>query len=282
MSAAMKAQPAARPFLKLHYDFFDMLTTELTLAESRLALVIYRETVGWNRETVTLSYTDLEEKTGLCRRVLKKLLLALKQKGIIKFCDQVGRWGAHVYALAKRWITGEEEQESIAPNAIIQRPFPGDMAQNAIVVWNEMPQNSSTECHSSVEPCAIEPARQPAPEAAWRVPKEIFKESSKENIIERNAVEEVTEEQEEEPCAPEWTQVLEGIEKRVTHATFLSWFAGSRAFKTSDKFIIEVATSFHKRYIHRYYREIQALLEPLLPASMEIFVATPEERRCGA
>ncbi len=72
--------------------------------------------------------------------------------------------------------------------------------------------------------------------------------------------------------APEWQTVLERIRPRVSKTAFLSWFAGTRAYKRGDQFIIEAQSSFGKEYLHKQSDLIFSLLRPLLAPSYEVYV----------
>lgn len=275
---------ASRPFLKLHYDFLEEVMPLLSGNEFKVTLVIYRETVGWNREQAPISYTHLEQRTGLNRTTLERIIKSLLKKGVIRLCDAVGRWGTHIYALAKRFITGNDDPETMGKTPIVQSPLDETMGKTHTVVWAKRPQNYGRNDTSSMgemhidepPPVSYDAAPQALADDSERGAKETLIEK-KETLIEREPEEEEKEVQEEEPYAVEWITVLEKIKPQVSPGAYGSWFRSTKAFKRDDQFIIKVESSFHKAHMQRFAKLIRSILDPLLPSSMDVFIATADE-----
>lgn len=285
--SASQSSTGERTYLKLYYDVLEEVQPLLPPAEFSVFIAIYREIVGYerlNRTQAPISFPMLEQKTGISQRQLKRLIKSLLKKGYIILCETVGRWGTHVYSLAKRFLTGDKESSS-DNMTLVQRPLPGsgdNMTRLVVTKRHDYPGQIDTTSSAILSP---EPTAQPAPEQAPDEPKEILKKE-KENIKERSAEKAQEEEEEEEedyePSAPEWQTVLEKLKPQVSPGAYGSWFRSSRAFKREDQFIIQVESSFHKRHMQRFAGLIRSILVPMLPPSMDVFIATAEELRAPA
>lgn len=288
--SAQSTQDMGGNFLRLGYDFYEEVMPQVSGNAFKVALVIYRETVGWKKGTAAVSYTYLEKRTGISRSTLERVIKELLKKGIIQLCSAVGRWGMCMYALAQRFNPFTDASESMVKTTTVQSPLMGSMVKVNTELWSKQPQSYVQDDHTTSIEMTIEPLNQPRQEEAPDEPKETLKEKER-NSKEKGGsgraeneikIEEEKEEQEDlsQPVlrAPEWETVLEKIEPQVSKASFMTWFKGTRAYKRGDQFIIEVESSFQKRYLHRYGGLIRNLLEPLLPASMDVFILTADER----
>ncbi len=64
-------------------EFLDNHMAELSGEAVKIFLAIARKTIGWHKETDRISYSQLQEKTGLSINGLKKAIKELIEKGII-------------------------------------------------------------------------------------------------------------------------------------------------------------------------------------------------------
>jgi len=71
------------PYTRIPQWFFG-LVPELTEPELKVMLVIYRHTLGWNRDFDNLSYSQLQEEAGIgSRNTISKVLKNLERRGLI-------------------------------------------------------------------------------------------------------------------------------------------------------------------------------------------------------
>lgn len=285
-----------RPFLRAYHDIMDDLAATLSNAEFKVFYVLYRETDGYGRESKPLSESFLQKRTGIKSvKTLSKVLLSLAHKGLIRMWDVVQMGGTRIFALGEKllhWIPLVKNTRGEAENAVVQRQLVQEegVAEVIPLVKNTRGDGKKYQGEGQKIPGGVvkntsDASSQPAPEAAPRVAKETLKESIKDTFKEKEFLKEEEKEEEKEDAPPprawEWQTVLEKIEPQVSHTTFLSWFRGSKAYKVGDQFIIEVESPFHKRYLHRYADLIHSILDPMLASSMEVFIATPDERRAA-
>jgi phage replication O-like protein O len=67
--------------------FFDNLIPTLTGAELKILLIVLRQTDGWHKERDKMTYTQIQEKTGLSRRVIADTIQNLINKKLIVVTD---------------------------------------------------------------------------------------------------------------------------------------------------------------------------------------------------
>lgn len=77
--------------------FFDHLLPHLTLAETKILLVIIRQTYGWidrytkeRKKRDCISYGQFIQKTGLSRRIITDTMKSLVEKNAIFITDMQG------------------------------------------------------------------------------------------------------------------------------------------------------------------------------------------------
>ena len=99
-------------------DLFDQLP-ELTGAELKILLIILRKTRGWHKETDRISYTQLQEFTGLGREAVSKGITGLKNKGLITIDDSRK---THSYEV--NYITGSKIESVRKSNRISSKIEP--------------------------------------------------------------------------------------------------------------------------------------------------------------
>lgn len=81
-------------FTKLPNIIFDEFLPDLTNAELKLLLIIYRQTIGWKnqftgkrKERDRITYNQFMQKTGLSRRILSQAITSLAEKNLIAITD---------------------------------------------------------------------------------------------------------------------------------------------------------------------------------------------------
>ena len=64
-------------------DLFDIHMPDLSGAELKVILTIIRKTRGWHKETDFISYSQIQEVSGLGREAVSRAISGLKNKGLI-------------------------------------------------------------------------------------------------------------------------------------------------------------------------------------------------------
>ena len=267
-----------RTFLKLYYDVWEEVQPVLPPSELSVFLSIYREIIGYekyHKTQASLSLSDLQKKTGLSRPTVTKAVKNLVQRGFIEILDAVGRWGMHIFRLARRFLTGAED--SSKETFLVQPPLPTTSKESSLVVVKKLASPAQNFTSSGKEPLpamAADAAPQAVPDGGKET-KETLKETSKESDV---LIEKGKEEEEEEHYrAHEWEWALEKIEPQISKAQFMGFFKSTKAYLLNEAFIIEVPTEYHAQRIFGFQALIEATLEPLFKHPVKIYVATKDE-----
>lgn len=65
-------------------QFFDVMLKDLDLAETKILLVVFRKTFGWQKQRDWISLSQLQELSGLTKRSVLKSVRTLEKKKFIK------------------------------------------------------------------------------------------------------------------------------------------------------------------------------------------------------
>lgn len=194
MSAASSIpQEAEAPenFLSLYYNFFEEVMPSLSGNAFKVALVIYRHTVGYSRQRAQISYKMLKEATGIKGR--QSLTDALKEviaSGIASVYDIVGARGIKIYAIADRFfssLTGRLLKQKERKEAKISG-LPGRLVtsdQSTVQTTGEN-QWSTSKTASSLPDRPLKTPKaffQDSPQAPAKEPDCDTKDTYKENVV---------------------------------------------------------------------------------------------------
>jgi len=80
----MPRLPENTPFTMIPNFVFDENLGSLSEGELKIVLIIYRQTVGFNKKADKISYSQFEAKSGLSRSTISQAIKKLTRKGLIE------------------------------------------------------------------------------------------------------------------------------------------------------------------------------------------------------
>lgn len=121
-------------------DLFDDLLRELTGSELRIVLIILRKTRGWHKETDKISYSQIQQLTGLSRASVSKGISSLAERRLIAI-DKAGN--THSYKI--NYYTGLKNKpvQKINQSSLKTEPQTGSKTEHTKETVKETIQKKS-------------------------------------------------------------------------------------------------------------------------------------------